>query len=113
MLNCFQQNNIYRQYAIYNGLNTALTPYEYNAANSATSGYTLFSAGAGADILSNGRTLFSLYINCTNLFNTGYMDYMSRFKYLPVNYTTGRVGVFNMGRNLSVKMVVPLDFAKW
>ncbi len=113
MLNCFQQNNIYRQYAIYNGLNTALTPYEYNAANSATAGYTLFSAGAGADIASNGRTLFSLYITCTNLFNTGYMDYMSRFKYLPVNYTTGRVGVFNMGRNLSVKMVVPLDFIKW
>ena len=113
MLNCFQQNNIYRQYAIYNGLNTALTPYEYNAANSATAGYTLFSAGAGADIVSNGRTLFSLYINCTNLFNTGYMDYMSRFKYLPVNYTTGRVGVFNMGRNLSVKLVVPLEFTKW
>jgi len=40
------------------------------------------------------------------------MDYMSRFKYLPVNYTTGRVGVFNMGRNLSVKLLIPLDFSQ-
>ena len=38
------------------------------------------------------------------------MDYMSRFKYLPVNYTTDRVGVFDMGRNLSVKVIIPIDF---
>ena len=42
-----QQKNIYQQYAIYNGLNTALTPYEYAASQSATKGYVLFSAGAG------------------------------------------------------------------
>jgi iron complex outermembrane receptor protein len=109
MLSCFEQNNIYRQFAIYNGLSTALTPYEYAAANSASAGYTLLNAGAGSDIVSHGHTLCSFYVTCTNLLNTGYMDYMSRFKYNPVNYTTGRVGVFNMGRNVSIKMVVPLE----
>ncbi len=110
LLNCFQQSNIYQQYAIYNGLNTALTPYEYAASTSATKGYTLFNAGIGGDILSRGHTFCQLYFICTNLFNTTYMDYMSRFKYYPVNYTTGRVGVFNMGRNLSIKVLIPLDF---
>ena len=108
--NDFEKKEIYAQYAIYNGLNTALTPYEYAASTSATKGYTLFNAGAGTDVVSKGRTVISLYLICNNLFNTGYIDYMSRFKYLPVNYTSGRVGVFNMGRNLSIKAVVPLDF---
>jgi iron complex outermembrane receptor protein len=112
ILDCFQQNHIYERYAIYNGLNTALTPFEYQASTTATKGYVLFSAGAGGDIVSHGRTTCSIYVTCTNLFDTPYMDYMSRFKYYPVNYTTGRVGVFNMGRNISFKLVVPLDFSK-
>ncbi len=111
LLDCFEQKDIYEQYAIYNGLNTALTPFEYQASTTATKGYVLFSVGAGGDIVSHGRTTCSVYLVCTNLFNTPYMDYMSRFKYYPVNYTTDRVGVFNMGRNLSLKVVVPLDFS--
>jgi len=110
LIDCFEQKDIYRQYAIYNGLNTALTPFEYKASTTATKGYTLFSAGAGGDIVNKGHTVCSLYIACTNLFDTPYMDYMSRFKYYPVNYTTRRVGVFNMGRNISFKLLVPLDF---
>jgi len=107
----FQQNNVYQQYAIYSGLNTALTPYEYAASKAATKGYTLFNIGAGGDIVAKGKTVCKLYLICNNLFNTAYIDYMSRFKYSPVNYTTGRVGVYNMGRNLSVKLLIPLDFA--
>jgi iron complex outermembrane receptor protein len=110
LMDCFEQKDIYQQYAIYNGLNTALTPFEYQASTTATKGYTLFSAGAGGDFVNKGRVVCSIYIACTNLFDTPYMDYMSRFKYYPVNYTTGRVGVFNMGRNISFKLVVPLDF---
>jgi iron complex outermembrane receptor protein len=111
VLSCFQQKDIYQQYAIYNGLNTALTPYEYAASKAATKGYTLFEAGAGGDIVSKGKTVCQVFLICNNLFNTAYIDYMSRFKYYPVNYTTGRVGVFNMGRNLSIKAIIPLDFS--
>jgi iron complex outermembrane receptor protein len=110
VLSCFQQSDVYQQFAIYNGLNTALTPFEYAASKAATKGYTLFNIGAGGDIVSRGKTIFQLYLICNNVFNTAYIDYMSRFKYAPVNYSTGRVGVFNMGRNLSIKVLIPLDF---
>jgi len=113
MIDCFQQNDVYQQYAIYTGLSTAETPYEYAASKSATAGYVLFNAGLGGDFQSRGRTFCKLYVMVNNLFNTPYMDYMSRFKYYPVNYTTQRVGVFNMGRNISLKLIVPLDFTKY
>ena len=110
VLSCFEQKDVYQQYAIYNGLNTALTPYEYAASKAAAKGYTLFNVGAGSDILSNGKTVCQVYLVFSNLLNTAYIDYMSRFKYYPVNYTTDRVGVFNMGRNISLKLLIPIDF---
>ncbi|HXC06669.1 MAG TPA: TonB-dependent receptor [Bacteroidia bacterium] len=109
ILNCSQQNDIYRQYAIYNGLSSAQTPFQYAASQAATKGYTLVNAGVGGDILSHGHTLCKVFIAMTNLMDTPYIDYMSRFKYFPVNYTTGRVGVFNMGRNVSFKLIIPFD----
>jgi len=110
VLDCFSQNKVYQQFAIYNGLNTALTPYEYRASKSPTQGYVLFNASLGADIVREGNVVFRLFVTCNNLFDTPYIDYMSRFKYNPVNYVTHRVGVFNMGRNVSFKVVIPLRF---
>lgn len=111
MLACFQQNNIYLQDALYSGLNTQLTPYEYAASRTATEGYLLLNAGAGGNIVAKGKTIFQVFMFCNNLLDKTYMDYMSRFKYLPVNYTTGRVGVFNMGRNFSIKILIPINIA--
>jgi iron complex outermembrane receptor protein len=105
-----QQSHVYRQFALYSGLNTPNTQYEYHAANSATAGYVLFNASFGTDLASQGRTICKLFLTCNNIFDTAYIDYMSRFKYNPVNYTTGRVGVFNMGRNFSVKLIIPINF---
>jgi len=112
VMNVGQQSDVYQQTAIYTGLNTATTPYEYAASKAAAAGYTLFNVGFGGHIMAKGRSLCQLFLICNNLMNTGYMDYMSRFKYYPVNYTTDRVGVFNMGRNLSIKLIVPFDFSK-
>jgi iron complex outermembrane receptor protein len=110
VLNVAQQNNVYREAAIYTGLNSAATPFEYAASQEAEAGYTLFNAGLGGHILRRGgKELCQLFIICNNLFNTGYMDYMSRFKYYPVNPLTDRVGVFNMGRNVSLKLILPID----
>jgi iron complex outermembrane receptor protein len=110
LLNCFQQSQIYEQYAVYNGYSKVGTPFEYAASKTATAGYILFNAGLGGDLLNSaGHTFAKLYIVCNNIFNTAYMDYMSRFKYDPVNYATDRVGVFNMGRNISIKLIIPLD----
>ncbi|MEP6684012.1 MAG: TonB-dependent receptor [Parafilimonas sp.] len=111
MLSCFQQDHVYLQDAFYSGLNTEITSLEYAASRSATKGYTLLNAGIGGDIISKGKTIFQLYLICNNLLDKTYMDYMSRFKYLLVNYTTGRVGVFNMRRNLSIKLLIPINIS--
>ena len=108
MLTAFQQNNVYKQDSIQSGL----TGPEYAASQAAQAGYTLFNAGIGGDLKSHGRTFCKLYLSGTNLFNTAYIDYMSRFKYLPYNALNGKVGVFNMGRNISLKLIIPFDFSK-
>jgi iron complex outermembrane receptor protein len=112
VMNVSQQNHIYEQSAVYDGLDPAATPFEYAASKAAAAGYTLFNAGIGGDIQSRGHKFCEVYIVCNNLFDTAYMDYMSRFKYLPVNVATDRVGVFNMGRNVSFKVIIPFDFKK-
>jgi len=108
VINVAQQSNVYREAAIYTALSTS-SP-EYAASQNAQAGYTLLNAGFGGHILKQGGKEFcELYLICNNLLNTGYMDYMSRFKYDPVNPVTNRVGVFNMGRNLSIKLIIPFD----
>ncbi|MFD2719247.1 TonB-dependent receptor [Hymenobacter monticola] len=77
----------------------------------ATPGYTLFNAGVGTDVASaSGRTLFSLFVTANNLFDVGYQSHLSRLKYADYNAANGRTGVFNQGRNVSVRLVVPLSF---
>ena len=50
----------------------------------------------------------SIYIIGDNLANVAYQSHLSRLKYGPENLTTGRMGIFNMGRNVSVKLIVNL-----
>ena len=77
----------------------------------ATPGYTLINAGLGTDVANiQGRTLFSVYLTANNLFDVGYQSHLSRLKYAEYNLANGRRGVFNQGRNVSVRLVVPLSF---
>ena len=77
----------------------------------ATPAYTLFNAGVGTDVAdAKGKTLFSVFLTANNLFDVAYQSHLSRLKYADINYTTGRRGVYNMGRTVSVKVVVPLAF---
>src|SRR5258708_24953655 len=69
MLDCFQQKDIYQQYAIYNGLNTALTPFEYAASRTATKGYVLFNAGAGGGNILQRPNNYSFCILWHNTFH--------------------------------------------
>ncbi|HRA60527.1 MAG TPA: TonB-dependent receptor [Bacteroidia bacterium] len=86
----------------------------YAAYNTETStpGYTLVNIGIGTDVTSKNKTLFSLYINANNLTDVAYQSHLSRLKYQAQNNVTGRTGVFNMGRNISFKLLVPLEFNK-
>ncbi len=77
-----------------------------------TPAYALLGVEAGTDVVSRkGRTLFSLYLSAENITDEGYQDHLSRLKYLDLNPVTGRMGIFNMGRNFSVKVAVPLDLS--
>ena len=44
-----------------------------------------------------------------NLLDRAYQSHLSRLKYLDPNPVTGRQGVYNMGRNVTFKLVVPLE----
>jgi iron complex outermembrane receptor protein len=75
-----------------------------------TNGYTIFNIGTGAEITSKGKTLFSINLSLNNIAEVAYQNHLSRLKYTDINNVTGRTGVFNMGRNLSLKINVPLEF---
>lgn len=68
--------------------------------------YNLLSTGLGSTIKAFGKKdFFNLYFTAENLTNTAYQNHLSRLKYAPENPLTGRMGIFNMGRNLSLKMI--------
>ena len=82
-----------------------------DATETATPAYTLLGASAGTDILHRGRHVASLYVTADNLLNRSYQNHLSRLKYTGVNTVTGRMGICNMGRNIAVKIVVPISFS--
>lgn len=74
-----------------------------------TPAYTLLNLGAGADVTGKkGKTRCSVYLSINNLLDKAYQSHQNRLKYLSVNAETRRMGVFNMGRNASIKVLVPL-----
>lgn len=83
--------------------------FSANGTESATPAYTLLNAGIGANIKGFKRKDFlSLYISGENLADVAYQSHLSRLKYAPENLATGRIGIFNMGRNVSIKLIMNL-----
>jgi iron complex outermembrane receptor protein len=84
-----------------------------NGTETPTLSYSLWNAGAGTDIINRrNRVLFSVYFAVNNLFDVAYQNHLSRLKYAPENLATGRMGIFNVGRNFSFKLIVPIEFKK-
>lgn len=79
---------------------------------SPTAAYSLINIGVGAEVVRKGAVLFSLYFSGNNVLDVAYQNHLSRLKYAAENVVTGRMGVFNMGRNFSIKIVVPIIFKK-
>lgn len=92
--NYLAQNNIYSLY------NTETT----------TPAYTLLNLGLGGDVVKKNKTLCSIYFSINNIADVAYQNHLSRLKYTDVNNVTNRMGVFNMGRNISLKLNIPLNF---
>lgn len=84
-----------------------------NRSETTTPSYSIWNAGLGTDISKkNQSTLFTFYFTVNNVLDVAYQSHLSRLKYAAENVVTGKAGVFNMGRNFSVKIVVPLTFKK-
>ena len=82
--------------------------YSADDTETATPGYALLSLSAGTDIQVKGRKMAEFYITADNLLNKAYQHHLSRLKYTDENTVTGRRGVYNMGRNITFKVVVPI-----
>jgi len=75
-----------------------------------SSGYTLLDAGIGGDITDKKHhTLCSVTLSATNVTDVAYQNALSRLRYLPENYLTGRTGIYSMGRNFSLIVSIPID----
>lgn len=81
----------------------------YNT-ETATSSYFLVNAGIGAEIVSKGKSICSIHLSALNIGDAAYQNHLSRLKYTAVNNVTGRQGVYETGRNFSIKVNVPLGF---
>jgi iron complex outermembrane receptor protein len=92
--NSFAQNNPF------SGYNT----------ETATPGYHLLNMGVGTQLTKKGQTVCSLSFTAQNLTDVAYQSHLSRLKYTAINQASGRMGVFNMGLNYSLKLNVPLVF---
>jgi iron complex outermembrane recepter protein len=99
----FEIDKTFRQDKYFTGFDT----------ETATDGFTLLNAGVGANITGKKKsTLFSIHLGITNIGDVAYQNHLSRLKFTAENLATGRTGVFNMGRNFSIKLNVPLDFVR-
>ena len=82
--------------------------YRADDTETETPGYALLSLSAGTDILWHSKKLAEVYVTADNLLDKAYQNHLSRLKYADENVVTGRQGVYNMGRNITFKVVVPI-----
>jgi iron complex outermembrane receptor protein len=85
--------------------------YAVDDTETATAGYTLIGFGAGTTLVSGAdkRERLQLFMQLDNAFNVSYQSHLNRLKYFEYYQAspTGRRGIYNQGRNLSVKLVLP------
>lgn len=98
--------NIYMRVELDNNFRQSV-PFTGYDTETETAGYSLLNAGFGFDIYGKKNVLASIFFNGSNLTDRAYQNHLSRLKYTATNNATGRDGVFNMGRNFSVKVNVP------
>ncbi|GGI25714.1 TonB-dependent receptor [Pedobacter mendelii] len=85
--------------------------YALDNTESFTAGYGLFNTGLGSGIKSkSGKAIMDIFIQCDNIFNKAYQSNLNRLKYFEYYAATpdGRSGIYNMGRNISFKVIVPI-----
>jgi iron complex outermembrane receptor protein len=101
----FQQNHALLE-------NNTETPTPDYALLGISAGFDLFAHRSSTSLRSgtSATKIATVIIAAENLTNTAYQSHLSRLKYLDVNPATGKKGIWNMGRNISVKIIFPLEF---
>ena len=84
--------------------------YKVDDTETRTPGYALLSLSAGTDLNIRHKKVAELYVTADNLLNRAYQSHLSRLKYGDINEKTGRQGVYNMGRNVVFKLIIPISF---
>ncbi|HEY9048723.1 MAG TPA: TonB-dependent receptor, partial [Ohtaekwangia sp.] len=99
---------------------TAKAEAEFNAAQNRylainntetqTPGYTLLNVGISADIAYAESKVAQVQVQVNNLLDEVYQSNLSRLKYFEYysQSSNGRSGIYNMGRNICIKLVLPL-----
>jgi len=96
-------NHFFEQNRIYSAFGT----------ETKTPAYTLLNFGAGSDFYSKKqKQLCSIYFTVSNILDVAYQSHLSRLKYGPLNLASGRSGIYNMGRNFNVKLIIPVQIKK-
>lgn len=83
--------------------------YRANDTETPTPAYVLLNVSAGVNIIYRNRKVCSIYLTANNLLDRAYQNHLSRLKYAETNVVTGKTGVYNMGRNISIKVFIPID----
>jgi iron complex outermembrane receptor protein len=97
---------------------TAKAEFEYNGTQNrflalyhtetATPSYALFNISAITRINYSGVNEIQLQFQINNLFDIAYQNNLSRLKYFEYYSASpsGHLGIYNMGRNICIKMMV-------
>ena len=73
--------------------------YAVDDTETATPAYALLNMSAGTDIVIKGKKRASIYLLADNLTDAAWQSHLSRLK---------EVGVYNMGRNFTLKLLIPI-----
>ncbi len=84
--------------------------YKADDTETRTPSYTLLSFSIGSDLNIHKKKVAEISVTAENLLNRAYQNHLSRLKYTDVNTVTGQQGVFNMGRNIVFKVLIPITF---
>ena len=74
--------------------------YAVDDTETATPAYTLLNLSAGTDLVIAGKKRASIYLLADNLLDTVWQSHLSRLK---------EAGIYNMGRNITVKVLIPIN----
>jgi len=77
-----------------------------NATETRTPSYTLLNASAGTNLNIGGHKVATLTLVASNIADRAYQSHLSRLKYI------GERGFHDMGRNVSLKLSIPLVFKR-